>query len=144
MPVCSSQAVYELSEETALSMSSMYHIQQATAISHQSWLSPGQLAGSAEEAQVCRIPCGHTSSLQNHHPKHCAFSQGSYVGHVALLGPAKSLQQSLLYLLLLSIKKGDCYFFLLSVNRNVWHERLLTFMWLVAVLGSKTHITDTQ
>lgn len=109
MPACSPQAACKLSQETELSISSMYHIQQATAISHQSWL-----AGSAEQARVCRILSEHTLSLQNHHPKHYASSRGRYVGHVALLGPAKSLQQSLLYLWLLSIKKiknkkSDCF-----------------------------------
>lgn len=52
---------------------------------------------SPEQAQVCRRLCGHISSLQNHLPKHCTFSQGSCVGYKGLLGPAKSLWQSLLY-----------------------------------------------
>lgn len=89
----------------------MYLIQKATAISHQSWFCHGQLAERDEQAQVCRVPYGHTSNLQNHHPKPCAFIRRTYVGHVALFGPVNSLWQSLLYLLLLSIKKVIAIFF---------------------------------
>lgn len=109
---------------------------------------------SPEQAQVCRRLCGHISSLQNHLPKHCTFSQGSCVGYKGLLGPAKSLWQSLLYFVAGFYKKrwlfqGFLFAFLVdfflfwfgflsSANRNASHERLFTLMWLVTVLRSKT------
>lgn len=140
MPACSPQAAYELNEETELSISGMNHIQQATAISHQTWLPPGQLAGSAEQAQVCRTPCGHTLSLQNHHPKHCIFCQGSYVGHVAFLGPAKSLWQIPPLFVAASYKKMWFFFFFVKCKQECLAWKPINFHVAYDCLGIKdTH-----
>lgn len=143
-------SIHHVGLETEICISSMYHIQQDTGISLQSWLHPGALNKPrfaeycVDTSRACKTVYLNVPSVKEvvQAAKVClvlprASGNPSFILWLpSIKKKKKKVIVSGLFLFVFLVRIFVC--FLSSANRNASHERLFTLMWLVTVLRSKT------